>query len=316
MKKNSLIYVANHESLIGSAIVRKLKEKGYNNLLLKTQKDLDLTNQKAVELFFKRFKPEYVFIPFIKEGGILANINYPADFIYQNIIAQTNIINFAYKYATKKLLFLASACSYPRICPQPIKEEYLLTGSVEPTNEPYAVAKISGIKMCQAYNKQYKTNFICAVPTNTYGPNDRFNEEGHVIPGLIKKMHQAKMNKFLAGENKNKTIKIWGTGKPKREFLFVDDIADACIFLMNNYNEQEVINIAGGEEVSIKNLANLLKKIISFKGKIVYETEKPDGIPRRVLDVSKIFSLGWRPKISLIEGLKLTYKAYLNYLSK
>lgn len=308
MKKNSLIFVANHKELIGSAIVRKLKEKGYNNLLLRTQKDLDLTNQKAVELFFKHFKPEYVFIPFIKEGGILANINYPAEFIYQNTIAQTNIINFAYKYATKKLLLLASACSYPRICPQPIKEEYLLIGSIESTNEPYAIAKINGIKMCQAYNKQYKTNFICAIPTNTYGPNDRFDEEGHVIPGLIKKIHQAKI--------KNETVKVWGTGKPKREFLYVDDVADAAIFLMNNYNKPELINIAGGEEVSIKNLANLLKKIIGFKGKIVYETKKPDGIPRRVLDASKIFSLGWRPKISLIEGLKLTYRAYLNYLSK
>lgn len=308
MKKKSLIYVACSQGFSGSAIVKKLKEKGYNNLLLRTQKDLDLTNQKAVELFFKRFKPEYVFIPFIKEGGILANINYPADFIYQNTIAQANIINFAYKYATKKLLFLASACSYPRICPQPIKEEYLLTDSIEPTNESYAIAKISGIKMCQAYNKQYKTNFICAIPTNTYGPNDNFDEKGHVIPGLIKKIHQAKI--------KNETVKIWGTGKPKREFLYVDDIADACLFLMKKYNKQELINIAGGEEISIKNLADLLKKTIGFKGKIVYETEKPNGMPRRVLDANKIFSLGWRPKISLIKGLKLTYGAYLNYLSK
>jgi len=300
MKKNSLIYVACHRGFIGSAIVRKLKEKGYKKFLLKT--DLDLTNQAAVEKFFKNSKPEYVFLPSIKEGGILANTVYPADFIYQNIMAQSNVINSAYKYGIKKLLFLGSACSYPKFCPQPIKEKYLLTGSIESTNEPYAIAKISGIKMCQSYNKQYKTNFISAIPTNTYGPYDNFRKEGHVIAGLIKKFYQAKIE--------NGTVKIWGTGKPKREFFYIDDVADACIFLMNKYNKNEIINIAGGKEVSIMQLVNLLKNITGFKGKIIYDTKKPDGIPRRVLNSVKISKLGWQSKIDLKSGLELTYKWY------
>ncbi len=300
MKKNSLIYVACHRGFIGSAIVRKLKEKGYKKFLLKT--DLDLTNQAAVEKFFKNSKPEYVFLPSIKEGGILANTVYPADFIYQNIMAQSNVINSAYKYGIKKLLFLGSACSYPKFCPQPIKEKYLLTGSIESTNEPYAIAKISGIKMCQSYNKQYKTNFISTIPTNTYGPYDNFGKEGHVIAGLIKKFHQAKM--------KNGVVKIWGTGKPKRGFFYIDDVADACIFLMNKYNKNKVINIAGGKEVSIRQLVDILKKITGFNGEIIYDTKKPDGIPRRLLDSAKIFKLGWQPKIKLEKGLELTYKWY------
>lgn len=302
MKKNSLIYIACHEGLIGSAIVRNLKKKGYKNLLWRSKKKLDLTNQRTTELFFKKFKPEYVFLPSIKEGGILANSIYPADFIYQNIMAQSNVINSAYKYGTKKLLFLGSACSYPRICRQPIKEEYLLTDLLEPTNESYAIAKISGLKMCQAYNRQYKTNFISAIPTNTYGPYDNFEEEGHVIAGLIKKFHQAKI--------KNGVVKIWGTGRPKREFLYVNDVADACLFLMNKYNENEVINIAGAKEVSIRQLVDLLKKITGFKGKIVYDTKKPDGIPRRLLGSAKISKIGWRAKIDLKEGLELTYQWY------
>lgn len=310
MKKNSLIYVVKHEGFLGSAIVRKLKEKGYKNLLLKTDKELDLTEQKTVERFFKKSKPEYVFLSSIKEGGILANTTYPADFIYQNIMAQINIINSAFKYGVKKLLFLGSACAYPKICPQPIEESYLLTGLIEPTNEPYAIAKISGIKMCQAYNKQYKTNFICAIPTNTYGPNDNFDEEGHVIAGLIKKFCQAKIK-----SKKNRVVKIWGTGKPRREFLYIDDIADACIFLMSNYNSNEIINISGGEEVSIRQLVNILKKITGFKGKIIYETEKPDGIPRRLLASNKIFKIGWYPKIDFKKGLKLTYDWYNNFKS-
>ena len=286
MEKNSLIYVACHRGFIGSAIVRKLKEKGYKKFLLKA--DLDLTNQTAVEKFFKNSKPEYVFLPSVKEGGILANTVYPADFIYQNIMAQSNVINSAYKYGIKKLLFLGSACSYPKFCPQPIKEKYLLTGSIESTNEPYAIAKISGIKMCQSYNKQYKTNFISTIPTNTYGPYDNFGKEGHVIAGLIKKFHQAKM--------KNGVVKIWGTGKPKRGFFYIDDVADACIFLMNKYNKNKVINIAGGKEVSIRQLVDILKKITGFNGEIIYDTKKPDGIPRRLLDSAKIFKLGWQPK--------------------
>ncbi len=302
MKKKSLIYVACNQGFLGSAIIRKLKEKGYKNLLLKK---LDLLNQRAVEKFFKNWGPEYVFLPSIKTGGIFANRTYPADFIYQNTTAQTNIIHSAFKYGVKKLLFLGSACSYPKICPQPIKEDYLLTGSLEPTNEPYAVSKINGIKMCQAYNKQYKTNFICAIPTNSYGSNDNFDKGGHVIAGLIKKFYQAKMK-----SSKNGTVKVWGTGKPKREFLYIDDIADACIFLMENYNKAEVINIGGGEEVSIKELVNILKKITGFRGRIIYETNRPDGIHRRLLDSSEIFSIGWRPKIPLAEGLGLIYEWY------
>lgn len=301
LNKKSKIYVAGYDGFMGGAIVRKLDRKGYKNILFKK---VDLLNQKAVENFFKKEKPKYVFLPQIKSGGILANTKYPADFIYQNLVAQTNIINAAFKNGTKKLLFLASSCSYPKICRQPIKEEYLLTGAPESTNEPYAVAKISGIKMCQAYNNQYKTNFISAIPTNAYGPFDDFSDQGHVIAGLIKKFHKAK--------KETGAVKIWGTGKPKREFLYIDDVAEACIFLMKNYNNSELINIAGGKEVSIKELAELLKKITDFKGKIVYEKNKPDGMPRRALDSSKIFKLGWHPKIKPEEGLKLTYQWYKN----
>ena len=303
MEKNSLIYIANSNGFIGSAIARKLKEQGYENLLLKSNSELDLLDQKAVETFFENSKPEYVFLPSFKTGGIKANSAYPADFIYQNIVTQTNVMHAAFKNSVKKLLFLGSACSYPKMCPQPIKEEYLLTGSIEPTNEPYALAKISGLKMCQAYNRQYKVNFISAIPTNTYGPEDNFDEGGHVVAGLIRKFHQAKMNS-------QETVKIWGTGKPKREFIYIDDIAEACIFLMNNYDKEDYLNISGGQEISIKELAELLKKIAGFKGEIVYETDKPDGMPRRILDLSKISALGWYPKIKLEEGLKLTCQWY------
>lgn len=315
MQKNSSIYIAAGEGCLGKAIVRKLKEKGFRNLLFEPQRrieknkvlrllnKLDLTSQRKVESFFQKEKPEYVFLPSVKTGGIFANSNFPADFIYQNIASDTNIINSALKYGTKKLLFLGSACSYPKICRQPVKEEYLLQGSLEKTNEPYAIAKIAGIKMCQSYNRQHKANFICAIPTNFYGPEDDFTKGGHVIAGLIRKFHEEKAKK-------SGTVKIWGTGKPKREFLFVDDIADACIFLMENYDSTELINIAGGQELSIKKLAETLKKISGFKGKIVYETEKPDGMPKRFLDSTNISKLGWRPKISFLEGLKLTYEWY------
>lgn len=305
MRKNSSIYIAGREEFMVSAIVRGLKEKGYHNLLLDSTQKLDLLNQQAVETFFKKSKPEYVFLPSFKTGGIFANSTFPADFIYQNIVSQTNIIHSAFKYGVKKLLFFGSACSYPKMSLQPIKENYLLTGLIESTNEPYAIAKISGIKMCQAYNQQHKTNFISAIPTNTYGPNDNFSEEGHVIAGLIKKLHQAKKK-----NPKNGIVKIWGTGKPKREFLYIDDAAEASIFLMENYDGKDFINIGGGEEVSIKKLARLLKKIVGFKGKIIYETQKPDGMPRRILDSSKIFALGWRPKVPLEQGLELTYQWY------
>lgn len=308
MKKNSLIYVASHKTFIGSAIVRKLREKGYQNLLSLSSKKLDLPDQRTVEIFFKKARPEYVFLPPIKTGGILANTIYPADFIYQNLASQTNIINSAFKYGVRKLLFLGSACSYPKICSQPIKENYLLTGAIEPTNEPYAISKIAGIKLCQAYNKQYRTNFISAIPTNVYGPNDDFSKDGHVIASLIRKFHQAK--------KEGGAVKIWGTGKPKREFLYIDDLADAIIFLMRNYNGSELINIAGGREISIKKLAGLIKKVTDFKGRIIYETEKPDGMPKRLLDKTKISKLGWRPKIKLEQGLKLTYQWYNKNVQK
>ncbi|MDO8743407.1 MAG: GDP-L-fucose synthase [Candidatus Azambacteria bacterium] len=300
MKKNSKIYIAVHEGCLGRAIVKKLQEKGFSNLLLKK---LDLTSQRKVESFFQKEKPEYVFLPAAKTGGIFANSSYPADFIYQNLASEINIIHSAFKYGTKKMLYLGSACSYPKICKQPIKEEYLLQTPLEPTNEPYAIAKIAGIKMCQSYNRQYKINFICAIPTNFYGSEDDFTKGGHVISCLIRKFHEEKAKK-------SGTVKIWGTGKPKREFLFVDDVAEACIFLMENYDSPELINIAGGYELSIKKLAETLKKISGFQGKIVYETDKPDGMPRRLLDSTNISNLGWRPKTSFLEGLKLTYEWY------
>jgi GDP-L-fucose synthase len=305
MKKNSLIYVAAHEELLGFSIAEKLKEKGYKNVILKTAKELDLTDQGEVGSFFRKNKPEYVFLPSVKSGGISANSAYPADFIYQNIACQTNVIDSSFRYGVKKLLFLGSACSYPKICLQPIKEEYLLTGTIEPTNESYAIAKIAGIKMCQAYSKQHKKNFIAAIPTNVYGPGDDFGPGGHVVAGLIKRFDEA-----LKNNNEDSEIKIWGTGKPKREFIYSEDFAEACLFLMNNYDAPELINIAGGKEVSIKILAELVKKITGFKGKIIYENEKPDGIPRRLLDSKKISGLGWRPKIKMEKGLKLTHKWY------
>jgi GDP-L-fucose synthase len=308
MEKNSLIFIANHEGFIGSAICRKLIEKGHRNLLLKTKKELNLADQKSVEIFFAESKPEYVFLPSAKEGGISANVKYPADFIYQNIICQANIIDAAFKYSAKKLLFLGSACSYPKKCRQPIREDSLLLAPVEKTSEPYAIAKISGIKMCESYNQQHKTNFISAVPTNSYGPNDNFSEDGHVVAGLIKKFHQAQMEK-------NGIVKVWGTGKPKREFIFIDDLAEACIFLMENYHGKEMINIAGGKEFSIKKIASLIKKTAGFKGKIIFETEKPDGMPRRILDSCKISKLGWQPKTEFKKGLEITYQWYKTNIS-
>jgi GDP-L-fucose synthase len=305
MKKNDLIYVAAHEDLIGAAIIRKLKEKGYKNLILKKDAELDLTRQKETENFFGKIRPKYVFLPSVKTGGIFANKTYPADFIYQNLSSQTNVIQSAFKSGAKKLLFLGSACSYPKMCPQPIKESCLLDGQIEPTNEAYAVAKIAGIKMCQSYNKQYKTNFICAIPTNTYGPNDHFDQGGHVIPGLIRKFYQANAERYSKS-----LLEVWGTGKPQRDFLYVDDIADACIFLMNKYDGNSLINIGGGEAVSISGLVDALKKITGFSGKIVYQKNKPDGMPKRILDAKRILSLGWRPKIGLDKGLRLTYEWY------
>lgn len=303
MRKGSLIYVAGHTGLVGSVIVRRLLESGYKNLLLKSHKELDLTDKKKAEVFFKKELPEYVFLAAAKVGGIFANSKYPADFIYQNIMIQTNVIDLAYRYRVKKLLFFGSSCIYPKICPQPIKEEYLLTGHIESTNEPYAIAKITGIKICQSYNKQYKTNFISVIPANIYGPGDYFNKEGHVIANLIKKFYKAK-------KRKDSSVAVWGTGKPRRDFLYVDDLADACIFLMNRYNNSEIINVGSGNDVSIRKLASLIKKIVGFKGEIIYDETKPDGIPKRLLDIHKMTALEWHPKMGLERGLRLTYEWY------
>ena len=298
------IYIAGHRGLVGSAIVRALKKQGYNNFILRTHSELDLLDQKSVADFFKEEKPEYVFLAAAKVGGIMANNTYPADFIYKNLAIQNNIIHNAYLNGVKKLLFLGSSCIYPKLARQPIKEEHLLTGGLEPTNEPYAVAKIAGIKMCQAYNRQYETNFISVMPTNLYGPNDNFDlENSHVLPAMIRKFHEAKIS------NQNEVV-VWGTGAPKREFLYVDDLADACVFLMNNYDNSEIINIGTGEDISIKELAEMIKEIIGFTGEIAWDASKPDGTPRKLLDVSRLHNLGWKHQINLPDGILSTYEFY------
>ena len=298
------IYVVGHKGLVGSAIVRALKKQGYNNFILRTHSELDLLDQKSVADFLKKEKPEYVFLAAAKVGGIMANNTYPADFIYKNLAIQNNIIHNAYLNGVKKLLFLGSSCIYPKLARQPIKEEHLLTGGLEPTNEPYAVARIAGIKMCQAYNRQYGTNFISVMPTNLYGPNDNFDlESSHVLPALIRKFHEAKIN------NQTEVV-VWGTGAPKREFLHVDDLAGACVFLMNNYDNSEIINIGTGEDISIKELAEMIKKITGFTGKIAWDASKPDGTSRKLLDVDKLHSLGWKHQINLPDGILSTYEFY------
>ncbi|MEK7203268.1 MAG: GDP-L-fucose synthase [Patescibacteria group bacterium] len=305
MEKKSKIYIAGHRGLVGSAITRKLKSLGYKNLVLKTKDELNLLDQSAVIDFFNKEKPEFVFLAAAKVGGILANNTYKAQFIYENLQIQNNIIHQSYLNNVKKLLFLGSSCIYPRECSQPIKEEYLLTGPLEPTNEPYAIAKIAGIKMCQSYNCQYNTNFIAVMPTNLYGQGDNFDlNNSHVIPALIKKFHEGKIN------NSSAAI-VWGTGSPKREFLFVDDLADACVFLMNNYNEKEIINIGTGADISIKELAELIKNIVGYKGKINWDLTKPDGTLKKLLDVSKLHNAGWHHKINLEQGIKMTYEWYV-----
>lgn len=297
MDKNSRIYVAGHTGLVGRALVNRLKSLGFNKLILRTHKELDLTQQSKAAKLFKDSLPEYVFLLAAKVGGIYANSLYPADFIYQNIAIQANVMQAAYKYGVKKLLFPGSACMYPKYCPQPIKEEYLLGGPLEPTNEPFAAAKIAGVKMCQAYNRQYKSCFIPVVPATVYGPGDHFDDNGHVMAALIRK--------FSRG-----AVRIWGTGRPKREFIFVEDAADALIFLMQNYNGSGIVNIGTGEEISIKNLAEKIKKVASYKGKVTFERGRPDGMPRRFLDSSKLSGMGWRPQVSLEEGIRRTYEWY------
>ena len=294
--------------MVGSALVRKLKEEGFTNLLLRTSGELDLTDQEAVISFFETEEPEYVFLAAAKVGGIVANNTYRAQFLYENIMIQNNVIHQSYVHGVKKLLFLASSCIYPKMATQPIKEDYLLTGDLEPTNEPYAIAKIAGIKMCENYNRQYGCNFISVMPTNLYGPNDNYNlHSSHVLPAMMRKFHEAKI------EN-SEFVKLWGTGKPKREFLHVDDLADACYHLMQTYKGNVSVNVGTGSDISIKDLANLIKKIVGFKGSIKWNTEKPDGTPRKLLNVSLIHKLGWAHKLGLEEGITKVYNE--NYLEE
>jgi GDP-L-fucose synthase len=305
IRKDSKIFVAGYRGLVGSALVRKLKSEGYKNLVLRTHSELDLCDGSAVKEFFETEKPEYVFLAAAKVGGIWANSHYPADFIYSNLSIQVNIIHNSYLSGVKKLLFLGSSCIYPKFAPQPMKEEYLLTGQLEPTNEPYAVAKIAGIKMCESYNRQFGTNYISVMPTNLYGINDNFDlENSHVLPALLRKFHEAKKDNLPE-------VVVWGSGKPRREFMYVDDLADACVFLMNNYNESELTNIGIGTDISIRELAILIKEITGFKGEIVFDSSKPDGMLQKLLDVSKLNGLGWQAKVGLPEGIEATYKWYI-----
>ena len=306
MKKGSKIFVAGGQSgLVGTAIVRALKTQGFTNIIVKTRKQVDLLDQRQVDLFFKKEKPKYVFLAAALVGGIMANKTRKADFIYNNLLIQNNVIHSSWKYKVKKLLFLGSSCIYPKLAPQPIKETSFMTGPLEETNDAYAVAKIAGIKMCQSYNEQYKTNFVSVMPTNLYGPNDNFDlQSAHVLPALIRRFHEAKKT------NKKEVI-LWGSGKAYRELLYVDDMASACVFLMNNYNSSEIINIGSGKDLKIRELAQVVKKIVGYSGKIVWDASKPDGTPKKQLDVSKLFKLGWKPKISLKEGIKKEYRWFI-----
>lgn len=305
LEKEAKIYVAGHRGMVGSAIVRKLLSLGYTNLLLKTSAELDLKNQSAVQAFFEKEQPEYVFLAAAKVGGIVANNTYRADFLYENLAIQNNVIHQAYLNKVKKLMFLGSSCIYPKLAPQPLKESYLLSGYLEPTNEPYAIAKIAGIKMCEAYRAQYNCNFISVMPTNLYGPNDNYSlVNSHVLPAMIRKFYEAKLG--------NKPfMELWGSGSPMREFLHADDLAEACLYLMENYNESELVNIGTGEDVTIKNLAETVQKIVGFEGEIHWDTSKPDGTPRKLMDVSKLHGLGWKHKIALETGIELAYQDFL-----
>lgn len=309
MNKQDKIYVAGHRGMVGSAIVRKLQAEGFNNLLLRTSKELDLRNQLAVSAFFAKEKPDYVFMAAARVGGIMANNTYRADFLYDNLMIQNNILHESYVHHVKKLLFLGSSCIYPKLAPQPLKEEYLLTGLLEDTNEPYAIAKIAGIKLCDAYRAQYGCNFISVMPTNLYGPNDNYDLNGsHVLPALIRKFHEAKLNKQAA-------VTMWGTGTPMREFLHADDLADACYFLMEKYNEKGFVNIGVGEDLTIRHLALLIKEIVGFTGSIDHDLSKPDGTPRKLMDVTKLHALGWKAKIGLREGIEKAYEDFKKHHS-
>lgn len=305
MEKSAKIYVAGHRGMVGSAIVRKLEKEGYTNIIKRASSELDLKDQLAVSDFFKKEQPEYVFLAAAKVGGIIANNTYRAEFLYDNLQIQNNVIHQSYLNNVKKLMFLGSSCIYPKLAPQPLKEDFLLTGLLEETNEPYAIAKITGIKMCDAYRSQYGCNYISAMPTNLYGYNDNYHpQNSHVLPALIRKFHEAKVNG--APE-----VIIWGSGSPMREFLFADDLADACFYLMLNYNEPHLINVGTGEDITIKDLALLIKQIIGFEGELTFDSSKPDGTPRKLMDVSKLHDKGWKHKVNLEEGIKLAYKDFL-----
>lgn len=307
MRKNAKIYVAGHRGMVGSAICRQLQSQGYTHIITRTSSELDLRNQAAVEAFFSTEKPDYVFLAAAKVGGILANNVYRADFLYENLQIQNNVIHNAYVHGVEKLLFLGSSCIYPKLAPQPLKEEYLLTGLLEPTNEPYAIAKIAGIKMCEAYRSQYNCNFISVMPTNLYGPNDNYDLNGsHVLPAMIRKFHEAK-------ESGAEVVHLWGTGSPMREFLHADDLAAACLFLMENYSEPELVNIGTGTDVTIKQLAETIASVVGFEGSIHWDTSKPDGTPRKLMDVSKLHSLGWKHSTELNEGISSTYQDFIQH---
>ena len=307
MKTNDKIYIAGHRGMVGSAILRKLQGEGFTNLVLRTSQELDLRNQQQVTDFFNQEKPAYVFVAAARVGGIIANNTYRADFLYENMMIQNNVIHASYVNAVTKLLFLGSSCIYPKLARQPLKEEYLLTGLLEPTNEPYAIAKIAGIKLCDAYRSQYGCNFISVMPTNLYGPNDNYDlNNSHVLPALIRKMHEAKVNDYPA-------VTIWGTGKPMREFLYADDLADACYFLMQNFDESGLINIGTGEDIAIKDLALLIQEIVGFTGAINYDLSKPDGTPRKLMDVGKLSNLGWKASTHLKIGIQKAYKDFIQH---
>ncbi|UFH55572.1 GDP-L-fucose synthase [Spirosoma sp. KNUC1025] len=305
MEKQARIYVAGHRGMVGSALVRKLQAEGYTNIITRTSSELDLRNQTAVADFFEQERPEFVFLAAAKVGGILANNTYRAEFLYDNLMIESNIIHSAYQTEVKKLLFLGSSCIYPKMAPQPLKEEYLLSGYLESTNEPYAIAKITGIKLCEAYRSQYGSNFISAMPTNLYGPNDNYDLNGsHVLPALIRKFHEAKINNQPA-------VEVWGTGSPRREFLHADDLADACFFLMEHYSGELFVNIGTGVDVTIRELAEMVKETVGFEGELRWNTEKPDGTPRKLMDVSRLHDMGWQHKTELKEGIERTYQDFL-----
>jgi GDP-L-fucose synthase len=304
MNRQDKIFVAGHRGMVGSAICRKLQQEGYSQIITRTSKELDLTDQQAVNQFFEKEQPHYVFLAAAKVGGIHANNTFRADFLYRNLMIESNVIHASHVHKVEKLLFLGSSCIYPKLAPQPLKEESLLTGTLEYTNEPYAIAKIAGIKMCEAYRDQYGCNFISAMPTNLYGPNDNYDlQNSHVLPALIRKFHDAKMQQ-------SPTVEVWGTGSPLREFLHVDDLAEACYFLMQHYNEKDFVNVGCGEDLSIKSLAEMIQSIVGYQGDLIWNTDKPDGTPRKLMDVSKIKGMGWSPKINLEQGIANVYREY------